>query len=181
MKELYKLAALLNQFSDIDEVSELTGIPEELIEKAVEEIKSGKELTRSEKDNIQQLYNSFYRSKTLARKELNENTNLAEALQYVVEKGITDDPNVDLLESFVDDFVEQKISPELLYTAESAFSDLSASQQYRLSEWLKESPENKTGAWLELWANDTDYGSQPMEDIDASEFWAWFRETFYNE
>lgn len=207
MIESYKIIALVNELGDIDEVAEMLKLPPELVKKAIESIKGDvfdkkgklkikRSLEESESQSIKQAYNSFYRSHTLSREHLrHEITPLANQVKDITESFIGES-NI-LRDSFVDEFAYGSLSPELVDVGYDFFANLSLGQKIRLAEWLDDpllfkEQELKQGVdiphqiayFLQLAQQDVDNGINLYDHekgFTESDFWQWFRETFYDE
>jgi hypothetical protein len=170
MADLNKLAILINQNEDLYSLADNLGIDAGIIETA---LTSGEgALSRNDRLELEETMSRYERTQLddYAQAELED---LTETLSELIDK--TDDfRNANDLREFV---ATDQITLSDLNDLDLLFGQGGATMyiQNTIIDWLKDG--GNASSFLDLFAND----GYRIDDITDSEFWAWYRETFYND
>lgn len=160
-----KLAVFVNQAGGIDSAANIIGIEPELLQRAIE----NQDLNVFETAEIETAFNQLYLEPELAFEndiDLDELENAASELDLI-------DIFIDN-ENLISDFKQLYANGEIDNL--DAFKEMAANLNTRFLEatieWIKQGNDAS-----ELFDNYETGGN--FWDLDDSEFWAWYRETFY--
>lgn len=172
MADLNRLAILINQNeSDIYSLADKLGIDSSIIENAI--IGGESSLTRNERLELEETMSRFERLELdeYGQAELQDLTDILNEIETYID----DFRNGDTLRGLL---AENRIELSELERLELLFGqgNSTLSIQNTLIDWLEEN-EHKAQTFLDLFELD----GFRIDGIKDSAFWAWFRETFYND
>lgn len=169
-------ATILSSQYGIDGAAELLGVDEDFLDHALR----GNRLDRRDTAILQRGYDNLI----IDNQDIDFDSveKFAEKLQqsiiFVNEERYHGD---DLKNTFRYEVAEQKVDITELENIDSLFlsNRMSPAVKAKVIEWLSEE-DHTADVFIEAWKLDLENSDGFVDDIQASYWWAWFRETFYS-
>jgi hypothetical protein len=161
-----KLAALANDLGGLDELADTLGIDNSILESAIK----GESLTRFDSAEIDIAYANFEKN--------NDELYLAsidDTADLLNDSGMLTG-SITVSDNLREAFAENRISEQQLGELYTLWGNLTAFQSENVAAWL-----NSGGGNAELLANLYTNEEDLFGNYEDSDFWEWFRDTFYND